>query len=112
MGCRRSARSSAGLTWEGVPRADSLRRVAKVDRDRDRDPPNRTLGVQTRPGRVPGPLRGKAPRWTERVPQGLSEPRLPPFDDKGTVELLFAEGFVQKTRENEQKITQYLFSFV
>ena len=31
-------------------------------------------------------------------------------DDKGTVEFLFAEGFVQKTRENEQTFTQYRFS--
>ena len=31
-------------------------------------------------------------------------------DEEGTVELLFADGFAQKNRENEQKITQYLFS--
>ena len=33
-------------------------------------------------------------------------------DDNGTVELLLAEGFVQKACENEQKITQYLCRFV
>ena len=30
-------------------------------------------------------------------------------DEKGTVEFLFAEGFAQKAREKEQKITQRCF---